>query len=298
MAFEGIAIQILSTLFYTSVLSLIALGLNIVYGVMRLINLAHTALFVLGAYITAWVTGQYVVEAIGNNLYALLTIPLLFACAGVLLAGLATSPLLMYSYNKPETLQLILTFGLLLIFEDLFQLTWGRNPLSAPEAFFSLGQIRIGPNVYPLYNIYVIAASMALVIIMWLFIYHTKLGTILRAVSMDPEISAGIGIDIRKTLWIAIIIASLLAGIGGALYLPAGSTMLGFSVEILVVAFVVMVIGGLGSFVGSLIGALIAASIRTVALAIFPELELALLYIVAILILLFKPEGIGGGRGW
>lgn len=295
---ENIAVQLLSTLFYSSILFLIASGLNMIYGIMRLINLSHTALFSLGAYIAAWVTGLYVVKIFGASPLALLTIPVMFACIGVLIAAMITSPLLISSYNKGEELQLILTFGLLLVFEDIFQLFWGRVPLTSREAFFSLGQISIGPYVYPVYNIYVIIFTMIIAVVMWFIIYRTRLGMILRAVSMDPEMSSALGIDLRRALITSIAVASLLAGLGGALYLPAAAIQLGFSIEILVVAFVVMIIGGLGSFYGSLIGAIITGLIRTISLAFFPELELALLYIIAIAILLLKPEGIGGGRGW
>jgi len=298
LVLEGLVLQVLSTLFYTSVLFLIASGLNIIYGVMRIVNLSHTALFSLGSYIAAWITGVYVVKTFGETPLILLTIPLLFTCAGVVLASLAVTPLLSYSYNKGEELQLILTFGLLLIFEDMFQLIWGRTPITSREAFFSLGQIRIGAQVYPAYNLYVIVFTILIAIAMWFVIYRTKLGMVLRAVSMDPEMASGLGIDIRRAIITAILIASILAGIGGALYLPAAAASLGFSISILVVAFVVMIIGGLGSFYGSLVGALIASVIRTIALALFPELELAILYMVAIAILLLKPEGIGGGRGW
>jgi branched-chain amino acid transport system permease protein len=295
---ENIAVQLLSTLFYSSILFLIASGLNMIYGIMRLVNLSHTALFSLGAYIAAWITGLYVVKIFGAMPLALLTIPAIFACIGVLIAAMITSPLLISSYNKGEELQLILTFGLLLVFEDIFQLFWGRVPLTSREAFFSLGQISIGSYIYPVYNIYVIIFTMIIAVVMWFIIYRTRLGMILRAVSMDPEMSSALGIDLRRALITSIAVASVLAGLGGALYLPAAAIQLGFSIEILVVAFVVMIIGGLGSFYGSLIGAIITGLIRTISLAFFPELELALLYIIAIAILLLKPEGIGGGRGW
>ncbi len=295
---ENIAVQLLSTLFYSSVLFLIASGLNMIYGVMRLVNLSHTALFSLGAYIAAWIAGLYVVKIFGEMPLALLTIPVIFACTGVLIAAMITSPLLVSSYNKGEEFQLILTFGLLLVFEDIFQLFWGRVPLTSREAFFSLGQISIGNYNYPVYNIYVIIFTMIIAVVMWFIIYRTRLGMILRAVSMDPEMSSALGINLRRALITSIAVASVLAGLGGALYLPAAAIQLGFSIEILVVAFVVMIIGGLGSFYGSLIGAIIAGLIRTISLAFFPELELALLYIIAIAILLLKPEGIGGGRGW
>jgi len=295
---ENIAVQLLSTLFYSSILFLIASGLNMIYGIMRLVNLSHTALFSLGAYIAAWTTGLYVVKIFGAMPLALLTIPAIFACIGVLIAAMITSPLLISSYNKGEELQLILTFGLLLVFEDIFQLLWGRVPLTSREAFFSLGQISIGSYIYPVYNIYVIIFTMIIAVVMWFIIYRTRLGMILRAVSMDPEMSSALGIDLRRALITSIAVASVLAGLGGALYLPAAAIQLGFSIEILVVAFVVMIIGGLGSFYGSLIGAIITGLIRTISLAFFPELELALLYIIAIAILLLKPEGIGGGRGW
>lgn len=297
MDLATLALLLLDSLFYMSLIFLIVAGLNIIYGVMRIVNLAHASLFALGAYVTAWLTASYI-AALGAGLLALLALPLLAAAiASVIAAAALVTPVLRYSYGKGDSVQLIMTFGLLLIFEELFQVIWGRQPLSANDALFAMGSLHVLGLAYPAYKIYVICLTVALGAALWLFIYRTSFGMLLRAVSMDREMAQALGADVSRIIIVAIIISSLLAGIGGALYLPSASIAPGLSLDVLIVAFIGLVIGGPGSFVGSFIGALIVSVFRTISIYTVPELELIILFAVAFLVLIFKPEGIGGGRG-
>jgi branched-subunit amino acid ABC-type transport system permease component len=151
---------------------------------------------------------------------------------------------------------------------------------------------------YPVYKLYVILFTAILALALWYVTYRTAFGLVLRASSMDPHMATALGLNTSRFLIIVIVLASALAGLGGALYIPVASVQLGLSTEFLVIAFVGMVIGGLGSFVGAVVGSLIVSSLRTLTLIVFPELELVVLYLVAVIVLLWKPEGIGGGRGW
>ncbi|MFN4045786.1 MAG: branched-chain amino acid ABC transporter permease [Acidilobaceae archaeon] len=297
MSLDLIALYTLDTFFYASLVFLIVSGLNIIYGVLRIVNLAHASLFALGAYTMAWVTSTYVAKIFGDNLVAIIVLPLLTAVIVTIIASSAlVMPILNYAHGRGDAFQLIVTFGLLLVFEELFQIAWGRAPLSADHAFFMSGFIDIADKKYPVYKIFVIAVTGVLAVILWHIIYRTKFGLVFRAIAMDPEMSAALGVNVGRVVIIAVIIASALAGLGGALYLPVASIAPGVSLEFLIIAFVGLVIGGLGSFTGSLIGAFIVSLFRVLSVIFAPELELVILFAVAALVLLVKPEGIGGGK--
>ncbi len=298
VGFEEVLVRLYNVAFGTSILFLIAVGLNMIYGVMKVMNLAHTALFALGSYIVAGTVMKIVVDAFGLSPVYLLVIPPVVAGLTALVASASIFPLLDFARGKGEEVQLLLTFGLLLIFEDIFRLVWGANPLRASEPYEALGSVSIGEYTLPLYNVYLIVITLVLVLVLWLLLFRTRIGTLIRAASMDLEMTRALGANATAVLLMVIFLSGFLAGLGGGLYVPAGSAMLGMSIEYLVLAFVVIVIGGLGSFVGALIGSLIVSILRNIALILFPEIELALIYLVAISVLLVKPEGLMGGKRW
>ncbi|MEM1953524.1 MAG: branched-chain amino acid ABC transporter permease [Candidatus Caldarchaeum sp.] len=291
-------VRVYNVFFGASVLFLIAVGLNIIYGVMRIVNLAHPSLFMFGCYIVAGFVMNAVVNVFGTSVPPLLIFPPLMAALVVVVVSLALLPFFQFSTGKGDEVQLLITYGLLLIFEDVFRLVWGSAPLRASQPFELAGSIRLGEYFIPLYNTYVILSAFVIAFLLWYFLFKTRLGMVIRAASMDLEMATALGTNVRMVLLLTVALAGFLAGLGGGLFIPATSAMLGMSVELLVLAFVVVVIGGLGSFFGSLIGAFIVSILRTITLIIIPELELALLYIVAFAVLLLKPEGLGGGRKW
>jgi len=296
---EEIIIRSYNIFFGASILFLIAVGLNIIYGVMKIVNLAHPAFFTLGCYAVAGLGMGVIINVFGSSpLAPILIAPPLFAALIVVIASLLIFPLFLFMSGKGDEVQLLLTYGLLLIFEDLFRLIWGSEPLRASQPYELAGSIYIGEYIVPVYNIYVIISALFVALLLWFFLFKTKQGILIRAASMDIEMTSALGANVRRVLLITVLFAAFLAGLGGGLYIPSGSVMLGMSVELLVLAFVVVVIGGLGSFLGSLIGAFIVSLLRTITLILFPELELALIYIVAIIILTLKPEGLGGGKKW
>lgn len=293
-----IIIRIYNIFFGASVLFLIAVGLNIIYGVMKIVNLAHPALFVLGCYTVAGFGMGMVTGLFGSSLIPLLITPPLLAALIVAISSLLIFPLFLFISGKGDEVQLLITYGLLLVFEDIFRLIWGSEPLRASQPYELSGSTFLGEYLIPLYNIYVILSALIIALILWSFLFKTKVGLLIRASSMDIGMVEALGANVRKILLLTVLLASFLAGVGGGLFIPSTSVMLGMSVELLVLAFVVVVIGGLGSFLGSLIGAFIVSILRTITLILFPELELALVYIVAIIILALRPEGLGGGRKW
>ncbi|MFQ6018091.1 MAG: branched-chain amino acid ABC transporter permease [Kiloniellaceae bacterium] len=286
-----LVIQVLNSLFYASVLFLIAAGLSLIFGVMQIINLAHGSLYALGAYVTAWAVGSMVGSVHVLALFLLLPV----GAAAVAVAGLVIEPTLIRPlYKRPEEYQLLITFGLLLILEDVMQLVWGGTPLSASELLDSLGSIQILGSVYPAYNLLVIAIGAGAALGLWAFVYRTKFGVMLRATSQDRRMASALGLNVGRVYMQAFAIGCFMAGLGGAIVVPSQAAVLGMGVEVLILAFVVVVIGGLGSLEGALVGALVVSFVRTAAIQFYSELELAVLFLIAAAVLLVRPTGLFG----
>jgi branched-chain amino acid transport system permease protein len=289
-------IQILNSFFYAAVLFLIAAGLSLIYGVMRIVNLAHGTLYALGAYVSAWIVGSAVGHAVEGNLGLagmLLLLPL-GAIAVAAVGALIEPTLLRPLYRRSEEYHLLVTFGLLMILEDVIKLLFGRTPLTAGAIMDQMGSIPVGRLIYPAYNLFVIAVGVGAAIGLWAFIYRTKFGVILRATSQDRRMAAALGINVSRIYVQAFAIGCFMAGLGGAVVVPAQAAVLGLGIEVLILAFVVVVIGGLGSLQGALVGALIVAFVRTAGIQFFPEIELAVLYLIAAAVLLVRPSGLFG----
>src|SRR5207237_6910018 len=284
-------IHILNALLYASVLFLIAGGLSLIYGVMRIVNLAHGNLYAFGAYVTAWAVGVASSRAPWGVLYLLLPAG---ALAAAVLGAMLAPTLLRPFYKRAEEYQLLVTFGLLMILDDVIRFLWGPYPLTASVLWENMGSLTIGDNPYPTYNLLVIVVGAAAAVFLWAFIYRTKFGIVLRATSQDMRMAAALGVDVNRTYVGAFTIGCFMAGLGGAIIVPSPSAVLGLGVDALILAFIVVVIGGLGSLEGALVGALIVGVVREAGIALFPEIELALLYLIAAIVLLVRPAGLFG----
>jgi branched-chain amino acid transport system permease protein len=289
-------IQLLNAFFYAAVLFLIAAGLSLIYGVMRIVNLAHGTLYALGAYVTAWVVGSAFGNAVNGTL-GLVGVLLLVPIGAVAIAavGAVIEPTLLRPlYARPEEYHLLLTFGLLMIIEDVIKLLFGGTPLSAGTIMDSMGSIPIGFMLYPLYNLFVVVVGLVAAVGLWWFIYRTKFGVILRATSQDRRMASALGINVGRVYVQAFAIGCFMAGLGGAVVVPAQAAVLGMGIDALILAFVVVVIGGLGSLEGALVGALIVSLVRTAGIQFFAEIELAVLYLIAAAVLMVRPTGLFG----
>jgi branched-chain amino acid transport system permease protein len=286
------AIHILNALLYSSVLFLIAGGLSLIYGVMRILNLAHGNLYALGAFVTAWAIGLALSAGVPNFVLFLL-LPA-GAIAAAVAGAIIERTLLRPFYKRPEEYQLLMTFGLLMILEDLIRLVWGPNPLSATSVYASLGSISIAGDRYPAYNLVIIAVGIVAAVFLWAFIYRTRFGVFLRATSQDKRMASALGVNVNRIYIQAFTLGCFMAGLGGAIVVPSQSAVLGMGVDALVLAFIVVVIGGLGSLEGALAGALIVGVVREAGITLFPEIELAVLYLIAAIVLLVRPAGIFG----
>jgi branched-chain amino acid transport system permease protein len=289
-------IQLLNSFFYAAVLFLIAAGLSLIYGVMRIVNLAHGTLYALGAYVSAWVVGGAVGHAASGTLgLAGLLLLLPVGAVAIAVVGAVIEPTLLRPlYRRPEEYHLLVTFGLLMILEDAMKFLFGGTPLTAGSIMDHMGSIPIGRLLYPTYNLFVIAIGLIAALGLWWFIYRTKFGVILRATSQDRRMAAALGINVSRVYVQAFAIGCFMAGLGGAVVVPAQAAVLGMGIEALILAFVVVVIGGLGSLEGALVGALIVSLVRTAGIQFFPEIELAVLYLIATAVLLIRPTGLFG----
>jgi branched-chain amino acid transport system permease protein len=290
---EIVALQILNSLSYAAVLFLIAAGLSLIFGVMSIVNMAHGMFYALGAYITAWAVGL----AAAVFPPAALFVFLLLGAIAVGLIGLAIEPTLIRRfYRRPEEYQLLVTFGLLLVLEDLIRFVWGGTPRTAGGLVDYLGLVRIGGLPYPVYNLLMIGVGAVAALALWAFIYRTKFGVLLRATAQDRRMAAALGIDVGRIYVLAFGVGCFMAGLGGAIVVPTQAAVLGMGVEVLVIAFVVVVIGGLGSLEGALVGALIVSALRTITIQFWEEIELAALYLIAAVVLLIRPTGLFGRK--
>jgi branched-chain amino acid transport system permease protein len=289
-----VLIQLLNSLFYASVLFLIAAGLSLIFGVMNIVNLAHGSLYAIGAYISAWFVGRAIAAGIGaGSVLLLLLLPL--GAIGVALIGAIIEPTLLRPfYRRAEEYQLLVTFGLLLILEDAIRFVWGGLPLSADTVMDVLPPVPVLGLKYPAYNLLVIGIGAAAALALWGFVYRTRFGVMLRATAQDRRMAAALGLDVGRVYVLAFAIGCFMAGLGGAIVVPSQAAVLGMGIDALILAFVVVVIGGLGSLKGALVGALIVAFVRTMGVQFFPEGELAILYLIAGFVLLVRPTGLFG----
>ena len=286
-----LVVHLFNALLYASVLFLIAGGLSLIYGVMRIVNLAHGNLFAIGAFATASAVGQWFAGSTSGWLFLLLpTGAILAALIGAVLEPTLLRPF----YKRPEEYQLLVTFGLLMILEDVMRFVWGPYPVSASVLFEKLGSLHVGEFVYPRYNLLVIAVGGLAALFLWAFIYRTKFGVVLRATSQDMRRASALGINVNLVYVEAFTIGCFMAGLAGAVIVPSQSAVLGMGVDALVLSFIVVVIGGLGSLEGALVGALIVGVIREIGITVFPEIELAVLYLIAAGVLFLRPAGLFG----
>jgi branched-chain amino acid transport system permease protein len=286
-----LVVHLLNALLYASVLFLIAGGLSLIYGVMRIVNLAHGNLFAIGAFLTASAVGQWFAASQSSFLYLLLPLGAFGAAA---IGAVIEPTLLRRFYRRPEEYQLLVTFGLMMILEDLIRFIWGPYPISASVLFSKMGGAHIGDFVYPRYNLLVIAVGGLAALLLWAFIYRTKFGVVLRATSQDMRRAAALGVNVNLVYVEAFTIGCFMAGLAGAVVVPSQSAVLGMGVDALVLSFIVVVTGGLGSLEGALVGALIVGTIREIGITFFPEIELAVLYLIAATVLLVRPAGLFG----
>jgi len=288
---ENWIIYLLNGLYFASFLFLTSLGLSIILGTMGILNLAHGSLYAIGAFMAAWIVGAFGAKApITIFFVALLAALGLSGLMGLIMETSIIRPM----YHRALEYQLLITFGALLLIEDLIKMTWGGTAYYASKPFDVMGILSIGSNQYPFYFLFVMLIALAAGLGIWLIMGKTRVGIMLRAISMDREMAKAMGIRISKLNTLAFGMGAALAGLAGALIVPTTPALLGIGMEPLILAFIVVVLGGLGSLKGAMIGSLIVGETRSLGIVFFPEIELPLLFLIAVIILVFKPKGLFG----
>lgn len=283
--------MILGGVFHAAVVFLVAAGLQLVFGVQKIVNLACGSFYALGAYFG--ITAVGLAAAIG--LPGIFVLPVLILAGLVIgLVGVPVERLLRTVYKRDESHQLLLTFGLLLVFQDMMRFLWGATPLTLDNAYLAYGTAEIAGIRVPTYNLLVIAASIAIAGGLGWFLQRTRTGRIIRATAENREMSEGLGVNSKRIFAAVFTVGCMLGTVGGALVVPASAASLEMSVELVVEAFAVVVIGGLGSMRGAMAGALIVGLIRAIAIMVLPEAEILSIYLVVIAVLILRPAGLFG----
>jgi branched-chain amino acid transport system permease protein len=293
---------------YGFILFLIASGLTIILGILDVLNLAHGELFALGAYVAFSVLGYLtglvsqptdpvsqavllVLVLVGAIVAALVLVPV-----GVLIESTLFRPI----YERDEVYQLVLTFGLLLIIKDFNKLVWGPSPQRIQGVYSGINSIPVAELVgftYPTYNVLVIIVGAVVIAGLFWFFDRTKTGRIIRATAIDREMATAIGVNTKRTFTLVFALGAFFAGFAGAMALPQSYASLEMGANPLVLSFVVIVIGGLGSLQGAFVGALLVGVLSKWATWQVPALELAAPFAIMALVLLVKPEGLFGTWG-
>jgi branched-chain amino acid transport system permease protein len=256
--------------------------------------LAHGSLYAVGAYVAAWLVGRAIGGGAGPSSPWLFLLLPLGAVAVAAVGALIEPTLLRPFYRRAEEYQLLVTFGLLQIIEDVIRVLWGGLPLSADSLMDALPVIQVLGSPYPGYNLVVIAIGGLAAVGLWAIVYRTRFGVMLRATAQDRRMASALGLDVGRVYILAFALGCFMAGLGGAIVVPTQAAVLGMGVDNLVLAFVVVVIGGLGSLKGAMVGALIVSFVRTAGIQFFPEIELAVLYLIAGFVLVVRPTGLFG----
>ncbi|HEY7086222.1 MAG TPA: branched-chain amino acid ABC transporter permease [Hyphomicrobiaceae bacterium] len=290
-ATSAIANIVIGGIFHAAVLFLVAAGLQLVFGVQKIVNLACGSFYALGAYFGITLVNF----GLGAGLPDWMLLPLLLI-AGLLMAiiGPPIERLLRTVYDRDESFQLLLTFALVLMFQDVFRLVWGANPRSLDNVHLVYGKWTVGDFSVPVYNLLVIGAALLAAFLIGLFLSRTNFGRQLRATAENRAMAEALGVNVRAVYAAVFTLGTLLGTLGGALVVPTAAASLDMAVEFVIEAFAVVVIGGLGSMPGALAGAGLVGLIRASALVVYPEFEILAIYLIVIGVLLLRPSGLFG----
>jgi branched-chain amino acid transport system permease protein len=279
--------QLLNGLSFGMLLFLLAAGLSLIFGLMRILNLAHGSYYLLGAYVALTA-----VETTGS-----LVLGTLAGIAAVVALGVIMERLFLRRLPRHEELpQALLTFGFLLIVGDVALWIWGGTPQSIPKPELLAASVRLGPIVFPSYRLFVLAVGTVVGVALWLLQERTKLGAMVRAAIDDAEIAQATGINVSLLSTVVFGVGAGLAALGGIMAGPVLGVYPGADFEVLLLAFVVVIIGGLGSLKGAFVGGLLVGCLDNFGKAMFPELAYFTIFAPMAVILVVRPAGLFGTR--
>ena len=276
---------------YASWLFIVALGLTLVFGVLKILNVAHGSFYALGAYAAASLVGWFASMQFAPEL-SLVAMLLAAVVVAAVVAPLCEQGLLRVFYGRDEVLLVLVTYALFLIMEDVTKLIWGVNPFYVSEPYALFGNIDIGEQSYVGYDFVLVVVAAVVGFIVWWGLNRTQIGKIVLAVIHSEEIASSMGVNVSRIYTLAFGTGIFLAALGGALTAPMISVQPGVSVGVVILSFAVVIIGGLGSIPGAAIGALIVGIARSAAVHMMPAAELFSIYVVMAVVLMFRPEGL------
>lgn len=276
---------------YASWLFIVALGLTLVFGILKILNVAHGSFYALGAYAAASLVGWFASMQLAPEL-SIVAMLLAAVAVSALIAPLCERGLLRVFYGRDEVLLVLVTFALFLILEDVTKLVWGVNPLYVSEPYMLFGTLDIGTLSYVGYDFMLVLVAVVVGYGVWWGLNRTRIGKLVLAVIHSEEVAASMGVNVSRIYTLAFAAGIFLAALGGALTAPMISVQPGVSVGVIIVSFAVVIIGGLGSIPGAAVGALIVGIARSSAVHLMPVAELFSIYLVMAVVLMFRPEGL------
>jgi branched-chain amino acid transport system permease protein len=281
-------LQLFTGIALGSVFVLLAIGLSLIFGLLTVVNFAHGAFYMFGAYV-----GVFILGLTGNFWLALLIVPLAVGAMGLFVERFLVRPL----YGRGIDYPLLLTFGLGLVLVELVRILFGLEGVQFDVPNALQGAVNIGIGWFPLYRLFLIGVTIALVVGLWLFLEKTSFGLIIRAGARDPEIMRVLGVDISRVWLMVFGIGTGLAGLAGVLSAPMTSVIPDMGTSVLVEAFVVTVVGGMGSLLGAVVAGLMVGIIISMTALFYPELADLAMFILMAAVLLVRPQGLFGRKG-
>ncbi|MBP0495879.1 ABC transporter permease [Pararoseomonas indoligenes] len=286
---DSILPQLLTGLAGASSLFLVASGLTIIFGVTRIVNFSHGSLMMLGAYI-GWSIMTRLPREPEWFVLGVIATALLTALIGVVLEVVV----LRRVYRAPELFQLLATFGVVLVLQDVTLWLWGPVELPLPRGRWLRQFVDIAGSRFPLYDLILIAIGPMVLGLLWLLMSRTRWGTLVRAATLDREMVAALGVNQRTLFTTVFALGAGLAGLGGALSLPNSSANLNIDLTVITDAFVVVVVGGLGSLTGAFVASLLIGVLQAFGIVLVPKITLVLVFLVMAVVLVFRPNGLLG----
>jgi branched-chain amino acid transport system permease protein len=278
-------------LVYAAYLFIVAIGLTLIFGVMKILNVTHGSFYAFGAYGAATAVGIYANSDLPAALGFLFMVALAMAI-GMIMGLVLERGLLRLVYGRDEVVVVLVTYAAFLILEDVIVLIWGTGSYAAYQPMVAAGNTELGELVLSNYDIILVALAAALAGIAYWALKFTRYGRLLTTVIFDRETAAAFGINVTLVYTATFVIGAMLGALGGAVMAPKISVTLGIGVEVIVLAFAVVAIGGMGSIEGALIGALVVGICRAAAVHLVPQLELFVIYGVMALVLVVRPYGL------
>ena len=282
---------LLDGLQFSSYLFIVSAGLTIIFGVMKILNVAHGSFYAWGAYTAAFFIGKFSDMGLPDAMGFLIIIAAA-VIVGVILGFIIEQGILKYMYHRDEVLIVLATFGLFLVLEDIILIAFGTDPYFAYQPMALLDAVEMGGIVRDVYGLTLIGVAALVAVGCWWLLNKTKWGTLLKAVIFDREVGIAMGINVPLVYTLTFIGGAILGGLGGAYIAPTISVAPGLGTEVIVLSFAVVVVGGMGSIAGAAIGSLIIGILRAIAVHELPQVELFVVFAVMAVVLVFRPEGL------